>query len=464
MSRANASPIGRSHQEMSRANASPTGRSYQWMSKKLIGVLAIGLIAAVCTTAVLLAADTRLVNAAMQGNLKSVQSLLQQKADVNGATADGMTALHWAAFKDDLEMADLLLKAGADVKAKVRVGGITPLSMAARNGNADMLKLFLKTGADPNATVVNGTTVLMEAALSGSVDAINVLLDAGANPNAWENVNGQTALMFAAWENRAEVIKALVARGADIRITSRILELNEPRYDDDGNPIPERPGRGGGGPTASNFMGGMTALHYAARDGHLDSVKALVEAGSDVNKQGAEGSTPIIIAIANGHYTVGQYLLDHGANPNIYNLDGLGPLWATINMRYAPIAWAPNPPIEQETTDSLELVKNLLKKGADPNAPVKRKLWFSPTSHDTGWTDSAGATPFWRAAQSTDVEAMKVLVEFGADPTKPANSGVTPLMVAAGIGWIGNFNINAPDSFLAAAKLCIELGNEINAA
>ncbi len=155
---------------------------------------------------------------------------------------------------------------------------------------------------------------------------------------------------------------------------------------------------------------------------------------------GGDGSSAINIAIANGHYTVGKYLLDHGADPNLANLDGLTPLYATVNMRYAPVSWAPNPRTDQEVVSSTELLQALLEGGANPNARVRGKLWFSPTSHDRSWVDHKGATPFWRAAMSSDVEAMRILVAGGADPNLANDSGVTPLMVAAGIGWIGKLH------------------------
>jgi ankyrin repeat protein len=211
-------------------------------------------------------------------------------------------------------------------------------------------------------------------------------------------------------------------------------------------------------------MGGMTALLYAARDGNLEAVEALIESGADVKQvSGGDGSSPINIAIANGHYTVGKYLLDHGADPNLANLDGLTPLYATVNMRYAPVSWAPNPRTDQERVSSVELMQALLERGANANARVRGKLWFSPTSHDRGWVDHKGATAFWRAAMSSDVEAMRILVAGGADPKLATDSGVTPLMVAAGIGWAGNFSQNAPDSWMEAVQYCLELGADVNA-
>ena len=437
------------------------------MRKHLKLSLGLTLIAVMGLAALLLAAgsDNRVADAAKNSDIAKVKVLLTQKADVNGAQGDGMTALHWAAFRDDAELAQILIKAGANVKATTRIGAITAIALAAKNGNPEIIAALLAAGADANDKTATGATVLMAASLSGNADAVRALIARGAEVNAREKSNGQTALMFAAWENRPEVIKVLVANGADKKMATKVIELNEPFLDDDGNPVPPRGGRGGPRePGANSFMGGMTALLFAARDGKMEAVHALIEAGADVNQvAGSEKSSPIVIAIANGHYTVGKYLLDSGANPNLINLDGLGPLYATVNMRYAPVSWAPNPVTEQEKVDSLQLISALLDKGANTEAKIKRKLWFSPTSHDTGWVDAAGATAFWRAAQSSDVEAMKILAARGANPKAATTGGDTPLHVAAGIGWIGNFNQNAPDSWIAAVELCLKLGNDINA-
>jgi ankyrin repeat protein len=407
------------------------------------------------------AVDIRLADQAMGGSLEGVRALLTERVDVNAAQGDGMTALHWAAYRDDLPMAELLIAAKAAPEAETRVGAITPLILAARNGSASMIAALLKAGADPGKSATTGGTPLMSAAASGNVDAIRTLIDAGADLNARERTNGQTALMFAAWENRGDAIRLLVSRGANPGLTSFVTVLDEPQFDDDGFPIAKKKGAQSGG---SSVMGGMTALLFAARDGHLDAVKALLESGANVNQvSGGDGTSAINIAIANGHYTVGKYLLDHGADPNLANLDGLTPLYATVNMRYAPVSWAPNPRTDQESVSSTELLQALLEGGANPNARVRGKLWFSPTSHDRGWVDHKGATAFWRAAMSSDVEAMKILVAGGADPNLANDSGVTPLMVAAGIGWSGNFSQNAPDSWMAAIQYCLELGADVNA-
>jgi ankyrin repeat protein len=170
------------------------------------------------------AADTRVADAAQQGDLAAVRMLVKQKVDVNAAQGDGSTALHWAAQKDDLEMAKILLAAGASVKATTRLGAATPMFMACRNGNAPMIELLIKSGADPNSVDEHGTTALMMAAAAGNAAAVNTLIGNGAAVNAREGVHGQTALMFAAALGRSDAIKVLAARGADPSVTSKAVK------------------------------------------------------------------------------------------------------------------------------------------------------------------------------------------------------------------------------------------------
>ena len=408
-----------------------------------------------------LAADAPVADAAMSGDVETVRALLAGGADVNAAQGDGMTALHWAAFQDDLTLAQLLLKAEADVAVATRVGAITPLSLAASNGSATMIEALVAANAVVTIPTTTGATPLMAAARSGHVDAVRALLDHGAFVNARETANGQTALMFAAWENRADVISLLVERGAHTGLTSWVVSMIEPRLGDDGNPVPPGRARVPGG---NSVMGGMTALLFAARDGHLEAVRALVESGAQIDQvAGGDGSSPMVIAIANGHYTLAKYLLDAGGDPNLANIDGLAPTYATINMRFAPVSWAPNPRTDQEEVDAVQLLAALLDAGADPNVRIARRLWFSPTSHDRLWINPAGATPFWRAAQASDVESMRLLLAAGADPDLATFDGTTPLMVAAGIGWRGNFSQNAPDSWITAVHFLMEIGADVNA-
>ncbi len=387
------------------------------------------------------------------------------------AALNAQTPLHDAASRDDLAAVKQLLKDGANPNAVTREGGVTPLSLACVNGDADLIGVLLKAGANANVPLTDGTTPLMAAASSGSVAAVRVLLENGAAIDAKES-HGQTALMFAAGRNRAEVIRFLIARDADSKITTNVTKLGRAQFDEDGNPIAA--GRGGGGRggaggqargTTATVMGGMTALLLAARNGHHDAVRALVESGADVNQISAgDQSSPLVIAICNGHYDVAAYLLDHNADPNLATIDGLAALYGAEDTEYAQVGWAPNPITAQEKTGYLELLKILLAHHANPNAQLSKALWFRPTSHNEEWVDKKGATPFWRAAMATDVAAMKILNEGGADPKIASGEGVTPLMVAAGLGWGANASRTVPDGWMPAAKYLVEeLDADVNA-
>src|SRR5919201_4225820 len=155
------------------------------MKRTLINVFAVAALAVVPLTTMIHAAatpaPTAVVDAAMQGNHDAVRALLKDGADVNTAQADGMTALHWAAQKGDVELAKVLLYASANVRATTRIGGYTPLLIASRNGDAAMIDALLAGGADPNNATTNGTTALMLAAAAGRNDAVKRLLAKGAD-------------------------------------------------------------------------------------------------------------------------------------------------------------------------------------------------------------------------------------------------------------------------------------------
>ena len=418
--------------------------------KTLVGVL-LGALLIVGGTRLITAAtgDTRLSEAAMNGDKATVRTLLTQKVDVNVAQGDGTTALHWAAYRDDVEMAQLLIKAGADVKAATRVGSMTPLFMAAKNGSAAMLQLLITAGADVNsASTSTGTTPLMLAAAAGKADAVKVLVEKGANVNAKDLTNGQTALMFAASLNRDEAIKVLTGRGADMKATSKV------------SPVAEDARRGGGEGRrgrAPVMMGGNTALLFAARDGQLNAVKALVESGVDVNQPSmSDNMPPITQAIVTGHFDVAKYLLDHGADPNVTSTASkLAPLYAVIDSQYAQREWYPPPSVEQEKTTHLELIRALLDKGADVNARSGARPWYRGFGN-SGGPDPNGSTPFWRATAALDMDAMKLLLSRGADPNMTTTTGCSALCVAAGLQHSHQGANQVPDARLPVVKYLVE--------
>jgi uncharacterized protein len=418
-------------------------------------------------------------DAAESGDAAAVRTLLQRKADVNATQADGMTALHWATVHDDVAIAKALLQAGAKPGAETRLG-VQPLFIAAKAGSARLIAVLLSAGAAANSANSTGATPLMLAAASGSSAAVDVLLSAGAEVNRKESAHGQTALMFAAAADRGAAVSTLIRHGADAEITTLTSEPRcgslfanpscrpepAPSKADDGvagspAPAPAKAPRRKKGVTV---IGGMTALLYASRDGHLDAAHALVEAGANINNPGVgEKMTPLVMAISNGHYELALYLLNHGADPNLASGQGATALYSTLDMEWAPYAYRPQPIAGRGETSYLDLMKALLDHGANPDAKLTQKVWFRSLPEDRTWVEPDGATAFWRAAQAADVDAMRLLVQAGANPKLASDEGVTPLMVAAGLGWGPNFSRNVQDAWLAAAKYCLELGLDPNA-
>jgi ankyrin repeat protein len=399
-------------------------------------------------------ADAPLADAAMEGNLDLVRSLLAENVDVNAAQGDGSTALHWSAYRDNAEMTRLLLAAGADVGAKTRNGEYTPLFLAARNGGAAVIELLLEGGTDANAPNGIGTTPLMLAAASGKGEAIEVLLAHNADVHATDTLNRQTALMFAAAVNGAGVIELLAGHGADLDAVSRVMDP-EPTNEVRAAARVRRRSRG-------SKVGGLSALHFAAREGQMEAIRALVEAGASVNNPAASDKmTPITTAIINGYFDIGQYLLDNGANANLASTGGVTPLFVTIDQGWAARTWYPAPNSEQETVGHIELMKALLENGADPNVKMGPKLWFRGFHGD--WVDATGATPFWRAAQSNDIPAMRLLVAAGADPIITTAGGGSPLQVAAGFGYQPQTSNFAPNARLETLQFLVDvLGADVN--
>ena len=461
-------------------------------------------------------------------DVQGVRALLKSGADVNAAQGDGMTALHWAAMHGDAEMSTMLLQAGANVRAQSRLGGYLPLHLAAQAGSAAVVDQLLARGTPVNQTTTTGASPLMLAAGSGSVAATTRLLDAGAEINATESAQGQTALMFAAALDRADAVKALIARGAAVSTATKVIDLEALTAAPGEEALQQaqrRPGAGGGGggsgsgaapaPRAADIagvtrpfryneligrQGGLTALLLAARQGATQSTLALLDGGADINQVSpGDRTSPLLIAIINGHFDLAMTMIERGASVTLASEAGATPLYAALNVQWAPKAFYPQPRayLQQQAT-YLDLMKKLLEKGADPNARLKRKLWYSSYNFDVLRVDEVGATPFWRAAYASDIEAMKLLVANSADPhvptTKPAGRttrgdagqqvvvedvsgkppvpvggpGIPPLQAAAGSGYgegfAGNAHRFAPSGMLAAVKYLVEeLGADVNA-
>ena len=490
--------------------------------------------------------DAPVADAAMHRDGESVRALLGQGADVQTAHPDGMTALHWAARHSDADLAQALVFAGANLDAVTRRGHHSPLHVAARTGTAAVVTALLEAGSDHRAVSTSGATPLHLAAQAGNAQAVAALLNHGADLNALESTWGQTPLMFASAANRVAAVRVLMERGADLEVTTRVVDLTEadaldraaarrrqqvldefraaaPAHEQDAwrpsasevqtairaareiqafPDIAERLGDDGkpayrGTPRSYTErvgkMGGMTALLHAARQGHAEVAMELVSAGADIDHATGDHTSPLQIATMNGHFDLALRLLARGADPNIATDAGATPLFAALNLQWAPRARYPQPRAhDQQDATYLDVMTAMLKAGADPNVRLKKHLWYMSFNHCCSESVD-GATPFWRAAYATDVPAMRLLSGYGADPTiatrvpaprtdrevstEPDPSGlppvetggpaVFPIHAASGVGYGEGFESNAhrhaPDGWLPSIKYLIEeLGMDIN--
>jgi len=470
--------------------------------------------------------EAEVADAAMRSEVAAVRALLKDGADVNAAQGDGMTALHWSALNGQSDLAEMLLHAGASVRAVTRLGDYTPLHLASRAGNASVVQLLVDGGGDVTArTSSGGATPLHFAAASASVEAVAALVESGAPVDIRESARGQTPLMFAAAYNHVDVIGALLELGSDVALTTAVVDITtldaDRRADrqqrnlrmealrslsvEVGGTQPPRPSPG---PPAEpdpteplsyadlvGTHGGMTALLHAAREGHVEAVHALLEGGADINQVSAgDGTSPMLIAMINGHFDMGLDLLGRGADPNLASDAGTTPLYAAINAHWAPKSRYPQQhAYAQQQAVYLDVMQALLDAEADPNARLTRHLWFMSYNFDLLQVDTKGATAFWRAAYATDVEAMRLLVAHGADPDVPTQAvparrfrrnrdtrdysglppvplggpAVYPLHAASGVGYglgyAANSHRHVPDGWVPAARFLIEeLGADVN--
>ena len=534
------------------------------MTRRLLTNVVVALFLGATLGAV--QSNSPLADAAMRGDKDAVKKLIKDGADIGVAQGDGMTALHWAAEHGDADMAQQLIYAGANVAAVTRIGLYTPLHLAAKSGNPELVKALIAGGADVNVKAdPSGATPMHMAALAGNADIINLLADAKADVNAKENEWEQTPVIFAASQNRAAAVTALLKRGANPDAQTKTIDVSKQSALDraaverqrkviegfvgkDSNarptpaqlqaaieasrevlksgkippPDPNAPPARGFNPEEINppvsSKGGMTALLHAARQGYIEAAKALLDGGANIDKaQKGDETSPLLTAIINGEFDMAMFLIERGANPNLAAANnGVAPLWAAVNTAWQPRTRFPQPQqMELQKHTYLDVMHALLEKGADPNHRITSHPWYlvytGCGNRNCGLADTAGSTAFWRAAYGTDLQAMKLLVAYGADPNIPTTAprqairrgadapggqpqgaggaimptaengmerydappipyggpGAYAIHAASGVeygeGFAGNAHRHAPDAWLASVKYLIEeLGADPN--
>jgi ankyrin repeat protein len=435
--------------------------------------------------------------AVYRDDVETADLLLKAGANATAANREGTTPLFMAALYGNPRMIERLLKAGADAKER-GPNGETTVMFAARNGNPAAIKLLAAAGADVNAKeALRSTTALMWAAEEGHPAAVKALVELGADVAARSGPAGLPRNYMAQAVNVNQV-QAAAKRRREARAAGRTLEQQAEFERANGLPTPTGTGSGGGNlaavPAAGQAAGGgaaraaaaaaaqaaedanqdvivaglvgggsggLTPLVFAAREGDLETVKVLLDAGADVNQTTEYGWTPLLVATNNRNYKVGAYLLEKGAKPNIANKGGWTPLYLATDNRNIE---GGDYPVPKPDMDHLEYITLLLNKGADPNQQVKENT-LSRTIFTMQWFFEPGATPFVRAAQSSDIALMKLLLAHGADPKIPTNFGDTALTVAGGIGWVEGVTYErSTRENLEAVRMLLDLGIDPNAA
>lgn len=436
------------------------------------GLRAAALAAAVLAQGVVAGAATgddarALMAAAKRGDRAAVSRLLRT-VKVNTRAGDGSTALAWATYADDAPLVDQLLRAGADPNL-LNDYGVGPLALACGNGNDALVQRLLTAGARPNVPRASGETPLMTCASHGAVGGVRALLNAGADVNAAEASEGQTALMWAAAARQPRIVTTLIELGAKVDARSAVIPYPEPFV-----VSPSVSAYNRNYPPHVRFRtatGGFTPLLFAAQQGDVSTVEALLARGADVNDRTPEEGSALILAIASGHEALATYLLEHGADPNASDAWGLTPLHYALHgglQNFAGMQSTPSDRLGWLRTNMPRLVKLLLDKGANPNAAVRHSLPFldhdfiGRTTEDFPQVDMTGATPFLFAAISGDAESMRLLLDRGADPRVQTVEGVHALMLAAGLGT--ERGKGSEKRYLEAARIAQSLGLTINQA
>ena len=482
--------------------------------------------------------------ASRNGHGDVVRALLEGGADANGFTRTGVSALHFAAQANSAEAIRALVEHGADVDSRDSHSSRTPLMFAAVGNSTASMQALVEAGADLSAATdikdyeeisdANNEdrarrTAVRNAGLPPDQRPAARRGGGGAPPQGAQAAArgaAQAAADSAATKPDPDEAKPDTAETADPAEKPHAAETagpdekphaegaaekphveGEPHADETADSDTAKPDEPAAPPIKAlsstqqiGKQGGFTALHYAAREGHRDAAQLLVTAGADIDQvTGGDESSPLLVAVINGHYDLATELVEHDADPNLVSDDGAGPLFATLNIEWSLRTWYPQPgAFRRQSTSYLDLTRALLEAGADPNQRTSTHIWYASYNAGRMGVDFTGASPFWRAAYAADVTAMKLLVAYGADPdiwtiklparrrfnrdpdipNNPVNDepdpvdpsglppvpvgglGIHPMHAAAGVGFgtsrVAQQHRSVPDGWLPSMKYFIE--------
>jgi ankyrin repeat protein len=441
--------------------------------------------------------------AVYRDDLESVDLLIRAGAKVDVKNREGVTPLHMASLYGNAKVIDRLIKAGADAKQKGPAGE-TMLMLAARNGNPEAITLLVAAGVDVNAKEpLRGTTALMWAVEQRHSAAVGALIDAKADVSAKSagaglprnymanRVNGSR--VEAANRVRANAAKAGRTYEEQLEVEQKAGTLTVRRIGDAASFFNQQgqqaqqgqqqgqqqaAGQRAGQPAQAaqqqddddDFIfaglvgtggGGLTTLVLAAREGDLESTRLLLAGGADVNQATEYGWTPLLTATNNRNYKLAQFLIERGADVNQANKGNWTPLYLATDNRNIE---GGDFPVPKPDIDHLDYIKYLLDHGANPNIRIKDNT-LTRTIFTMQWFLEAGATPFIRAAQSSDLELLKMLLARVADPMIKTDHSDTALTAAAGMGWVDGVTYeHSPKANVETIKFLLDLGLDPNAA